>query len=197
MGRPSPSRIAALARAVGAGSPTCRDMKGTPRKDRDAIIHSGAMRKLFALYETAVEMLKRLDWFPVLLARLSIGLEFFLSGKGKLGKLHELTEYFVSLKIPAPAFNATLTATTALVCGALLVLGLLTRLAAAPLVVVMLVAIVTAHLKGLKEPFLSNFLYLVEWAFVVILVWLVFSGGGKVSLDHWLASRREKKTTSS
>jgi putative oxidoreductase len=155
------------------------------------------MGKMLALYGNVVEMLKRLDWLPLLLARVSIGLEFFLSGKGKLGKLHELTEYFASLKIPAPAFNATFTAATEFVCGLLLVAGLLTRLAAAPLVVVMIVAILTAQLKTLKEPFLSNFLYLVEWSFVVILVWLVFAGGGKASLDHWLVSRRNKKSASS
>jgi putative oxidoreductase len=150
------------------------------------------MEKLFALYDTLVGMLKRHDWVPVLLARLSIGLEFFLSGKEKLGKLGELTTYFASLNIPAPGFNATLTATTELVCGLLLVIGLATRLAAAPLVVVMAVAIVTAQLKTVKEPFLSHFLYLAEWSFVVILVWLVFVGGGKASVDHWLASRRRR-----
>jgi putative oxidoreductase len=150
------------------------------------------MQTILALYRQVVELLKRFDWAPILLARLSIGLEFFLSGKGKLGKLGELTEYFASLKIPAPGVNAALTATTETVCGALLVLGLLTRFAAAPLVVVMGVAIVTAQLKTVKEPFLSNFLYLVEWSFVVILVWLVFAGGGKASLDHLIASRRRK-----
>jgi putative oxidoreductase len=148
------------------------------------------MPTVLALYEKVVSLLKRNEWAPLLLARLSIGLEFFLSGKGKLGKLDELTQYFVSLKIPAPGFNAAFTATTELVCGALLTVGLLTRLAAAPLVVVMLVAIATAQLKTLKEPFLSNFLYLAEWAFVVILVVLVFRGGGKASLDELIGARR-------
>jgi putative oxidoreductase len=148
------------------------------------------MQTILALYRRVVELLRRSDWVPILLARLSIGLEFFLSGKGKLGKLDELTAYFATLGIPAPGLNATVTATTECVCGLLLVLGLATRLAAAPLVVVMIVAILTAQLKTLKDPFLSNFLYLAEWSFVVILVWLVFAGGGKVSLDHLIASRR-------
>jgi putative oxidoreductase len=143
-----------------------------------------------ALYEKFVSMLKRNEWVPLLLARLSIGLEFFLSGKGKLGKLDELTQYFVTLNIPAPGFNAAFTATTECVCGALITVGLWTRLAAAPLIVVMFVAIGTAQLKTVKEPFLSNFLYLVEWAYVVIFVVLLFRGGGKVSLDELFASRR-------
>jgi uncharacterized membrane protein YphA (DoxX/SURF4 family) len=54
----------------------------------------------------------------------------------------------------------------------------------------MIVAILTAQLKTVKEPFLSNFLYLAEWSFVVILVWLIFVGGGRLSLDRLLASRR-------
>jgi putative oxidoreductase len=148
------------------------------------------MQTILTRYEKLTAALQRNDWAPVLLARLSIGLEFFLSGKGKLGKLGELTEYFKTLGIPAPGANAALTATTECVCGLLLVVGLGTRLAAAPLVVVMVVAILTAQLKTVKEPFLSNFLYLAEWSFVVILVWLVFVGGGRVSLDRLIASRR-------
>jgi putative oxidoreductase len=149
------------------------------------------MLNIAALYEKVTLALQRNDWAPILLARLSIGLEFFLSGKGKLGRLGELTEEFKTLGIPAPGLNATVTATTECVCGALLVVGLGTRLAAAPLVVVMIVALLTAQIKTVKEPFLSNFLYLAEWSFVVILVWLVFAGGGKVSLDRVIASRRQ------
>ena len=63
-----------------------------------------------------------------------------------------------------PEINAPFVATTEFVCGALLVLGLGTRLAAIPLIVLMLVAITTAFLPKLAEPYLANFFYLSESA---------------------------------
>ena len=51
----------------------------------------------------------------------------------------------------------------------------------------MFVAILTAKVAEVHT--LSDFLYLSEPAFFVIFVWLVFSGPGKVSLDHLIAKR--------
>jgi putative oxidoreductase len=48
--------------------------------------------------------------------------------------------------------------------------------AAAPLAIVMFVAILTAKIEEVHT--LSDFLYLSEPAFLVIFVWLVFSGPG-------------------
>jgi putative oxidoreductase len=136
--------------------------------------------KIFAAFE-------RLTWIPILLARLAMGYEFLSSGLGKIKDIPKLTAYFVELGIPMPGVNAALTATTELICGLLLLLGLGTRFAAAALTCVMTVAILTAKLKEAHT--LSDFLYLSEPAFVVIFIWLVFSGAGKMSLDHLIAKR--------
>ena len=148
------------------------------------------MQWIVATYKRVVELLEGAHWLPILLARLSIGLEFFLSGNGKLARLDWFAGELARMGVPFPELNAPFVATTEFVCGGLLVLGLGTRLAAIPLIIVMLVAIPTGFLPHLKEPYLANFLYLAEWAFIVILVWLVFAGGGKASLDHVIASRK-------
>ena len=65
-----------------------------------------------------------LSWLSPSLARLTAGWIFFQSGWGKLHDLGKVTDYFISLGLPAPAFQAELTATTEFVCGTLLLLGL-------------------------------------------------------------------------
>ena len=52
--------------------------------------------------------------------------------------------FFTELGIPAPQFQAPLAATAELVCGALLLVGLFTRVATLPLIGVMAVALLTA-----------------------------------------------------
>jgi putative oxidoreductase len=124
-------------------------------------------------------------WLPALAGRLAMAGEFIPSGLGKVTNLPKLATYFAELGIPAPALNAAASATTELVCGALLLVGLATRFAAAALTVVMTVAILTAKLRDVHT--LGDFFYLPEPAYIVIFLWLIFAGAGKVSADHWIA----------
>ena len=142
-------------------------------------------------YQFAADLLKRLnqlDWIPILLVRLSVGLLFFESGRGKLFvKFDELVKYFGELGIPLPYLNALVTASIEFVGGICLILGVATRIFSAPLAFIMLVAILTAQLKTVHT--LGDFLFLPEVLLLTIFIWLVFSGPGKVSLDHLLARR--------
>lgn len=132
--------------------------------------------------------LSELEWIPILLVRLSVGLLFFESGRGKLFfKLQELGEYFVQLGIPLPHLNAFVTASIEFFGGICLILGLATRVVSVPLAFIMFVAILTAQIKNVKT--LGDFLYLPEVLLLVIFVWLVFSGPGRVSIDHFLARK--------
>ncbi len=149
------------------------------------------MEKLFALVERVYRWLGRNTWVPALVARLAMAGEFLSSGWGKLGNLAKLTAYFQELGIPAPGLNATAAALTEFVGGALLLLGLGTRFAAAALSVVMTVAIFTARIKEAHS--IGDFFYLSEPCYLVIFLWLIFLGGGKVSIDHLLAQRRAGK----
>ena len=138
--------------------------------------------------------LEGVEWVARLVVRLAVGLEFFGSGLGKLGKLSGLIQYFRSLGIPAPEIQAPFVAATELLCGALIVVGLLTRPAAVMLGGVMLVAIVTAaapekHITASWHGLLE-FLYLPEVLLLLLLAWLVVAGPGRASLDARLGRRR-------
>jgi putative oxidoreductase len=67
------------------------------------------------------------------------------------------------------------------------VVGLLTPLSALVLVVDMIVAIATNRIHSIEETgifaWLDDFLYLPEVLYVLILIWLIFSGPGRYSLD--------------
>jgi len=141
--------------------------------------------------------LEGVEWVARLVVRLAVGLEFFGSGLGKLGKLSGLIQYFRSLGIPAPEIQAPFVAATELLCGALIVVGLLTRPAAVMLCGVMLVAIVTAaapekHITASWHGLLE-FLYLPEVVLLLLLAWLVMAGPGPSSLDARLGRRPRRE----
>lgn len=68
-----------------------------------------------------------------------------------------------------------------LVCGALLCIGLLSRIAALPLIGTMVVAITTAQWQNVDS---FGALYgLSEFLYIVIFAWIAASGPGPVALD--------------
>lgn len=143
---------------------------------------------MISLVRATLGTLERFQWFPILLARLAVGGLFFESGRGKLlYKLEELGEFFTQLGIPFPHFNAVFTASTELVGGFCLLLGVATRLMSIPLTFIMIVAIATSEIT--KVSTLGDFLYLPEVFLAVLCIWFVFSGPGKVSLDQLIANK--------
>lgn len=140
-----------------------------------------------ALSTLARRLGERLDFLPLLLARLTVGYVFVHSGWGKLHHLPDVIEYFRGLGIPAPELQAPLSASTELIAGTLVLLGLLTRVASLPLVVIMLVALGTAKREEIES--LNALFGLVEYVYIVLLVHLVVKGGGAASLDALLGRR--------
>jgi putative oxidoreductase len=132
-----------------------------------------------------------LDWLPPSLARLTVGWIFFQSGWGKLHDLAKVTDYFIQLGLPAPAFQARLTATTEFACGALLLLGLCTRFAVVPLTITMIVAIRTALWDQVDS--LGSLFGLAEFLYITLLVWLGTNGAGPLSLDHLIEGLIERR----
>jgi putative oxidoreductase len=98
-----------------------------------------------------------------------------------------MAERFAGWGIPLPAFNAALSGYTELIGGALVMLGLATRLAAIPLCINMIVAILVVNLRKVSD--LDDFVELSEPLYALCFVWLFFSGPGRASLDH-LVERR-------
>jgi putative oxidoreductase len=145
---------------------------------------------------TFVSELHSLEWLGILLARVAVGLLFFLSGRGKLfvpERREQMRQTLVEAHIPFPDFNALFVSTVEFVCGLLLVLGALTPLVCALLACVIIVAIATTAIHNLKTSspaeWLAAFLYLPEALYLVILIWLFFSGPGWLSVDHLLLQR--------
>lgn len=82
-----------------------------------------------------------------LIIRLMVGGIFFFEGMQKFLYPGELgSGRFAKIGIPAPEFFGPFVGLFELACGLLLVIGLCTRLAAVPLIITMLVALVTVKI---------------------------------------------------
>ena len=136
-----------------------------------------------------LSLAERLSFLGPTLARLTLGVVFITSGWGKLQGLDKVTQFFTELGIPAPGFNAVLASTAEFVCGGLLLVGLLSRLASIPLIVTMIVAILTAKRDALHG--VADLLGFEEWTYIVMALWIAVAGPGPLSLDRavqsWLA----------
>lgn len=129
----------------------------------------------------------RIAWLGPLVVRVVIGVAFVVTGWGKLHNLDQVTSFFTELHIPAPHANAVFVSCVELVGGALLILGLGTRIAALLLIGVMAVAIVTAKLPEAEH--LIDLVSTIELTYLAVFVWLLLAGGGAASIDHALARR--------
>lgn len=145
---------------------------------------------------TFISELHTWEWFAILLARLAVGLLFFLSGRGKLfvpERREQMRQTLLEAHVPFPNFNTIFVSMVEFVFGSFLVLGFATPLACVMLGCVMIMAIATTAIRNIKAPpllgWLSEFLYLPEVLSLVILVWLFLSGPDWFSLDHLIASR--------
>jgi putative oxidoreductase len=143
---------------------------------------------LHKLETTALHWIERIAFLGPLLARVTVGAVFLISGWGKLHNLDKVSEFFTELGIPAPHIQAVFVSWVELVCGGLVLLGLATRLASIPLICTMLVALITAKAEEIAG--VSDLLGTLEFAYIALLVWLTVSGAGAVSLDRVLARRR-------
>lgn len=131
----------------------------------------------------------------LLLVRLYWGWQFIVTGWGKVNNLEKVTNFFTTLGIPFPGLNAPFVAGLELVGGVLLVLGLASRPIGLMLSVNMLVAYVTADWEAFSsfiadpDKFMAAAPFPFLWASLMSLIF----GGGKLSVDHWIASRTEAK----
>lgn len=121
-------------------------------------------------------------WLGPLVARITVGWVFLWAGWGKLGALPQVIDNFREWGVMAPEIMAPLVSGFEFIGGVMLLLGLFTRISAAPLVLVMIVAI-----KSVFWDRVDSFDYLLglgEFAYLAIFLWLSVAGPGAVSLDH-------------
>ena len=146
----------------------------------------GPKRFLSAMiYDLPVALGDKMSWLGPLLARVTVGWVFATTGWGKLHGLKKVIDYFADLGIPYPQIQAPFASANEFVCGVLVLLGLGTRIASIPLIVVMLVAIRTAQWENVDST--AALLGLLEWSYVAIFAWLAIAGPGPVSIDALVA----------
>jgi putative oxidoreductase len=139
------------------------------------------------VHERVAAVLARIQWLSPLLLRIAIGVTFAVTGWGKLHNLDKITAYFDSLGIPGASVQAPFVATVEFVGGIVLILGLGTRIAAALLSGVMIVATLTAIWPDTGG--VVALLGTIEIAYLLVFVHLVIHGAGAASIDHLVARR--------
>ena len=97
---------------------------------------------------------------------------------------------FTKIGIPMPELMAPFVGVVEIVCGALLLLGLLTRLAAIPLIIVMMVAIASTKIPiGMEKGFWAMVHEArTDYSMLLGCLFLLITGGGRWSLDAGVAS---------
>ena len=123
-------------------------------------------------------------WAAPLAVRITVGVVFMGTGWTKLHNLPAITRNFTNLGIPAPEILTPFVSGVEFVGGLLLLVGLLTRFAAVPLMIVMVVAIVSAKAGDIDS--LETFLGFEEVSYFVMFAWLAIAGPGPISLDHFI-----------
>ena len=123
----------------------------------------------------------------LLIIRVVVGLTLATHGLNKIfggGKIAGTTGWFASMGMKMPKANAWLAALTEIGSGVFLALGFLTPLAAAGLVAIMVVALITTHRKN--GWFIFNPGGGIEYVVVLAAVGigLACAGPGEWSIDH-------------
>lgn len=159
------------------------------------------MRLLDSEIETA--------WHATVLIRLMVGAVFFTEGLQKfLYPALRGAGRFEKIGFPNPEFWGYFVGTFETVCGAMVLAGLWTRMAAVPLVVIMLVAIITTKIPilfgqgfgpfGVRDVPFYGFLSMAhemrtDWSMLLGSLYLVLAGGGPWSLDLTLGEKRRRR----
>ncbi len=145
-------------------------------------------------------------WF--VLIRLLVGWVFLAEGILKYTRADALgAGRFAKIGFPSPAVLAQFVGAVEIVCGALVIAGLFTRLASVPLLIDIVVAIVSTKVPILigrgfwmfaapsAKPFgVGTMLHeaRTDLSMLLGLILLLLSGGGRWSLDAVLARRRRR-----
>jgi putative oxidoreductase len=123
----------------------------------------------------------------IFLIRLAVGLIFFTQGVLKFTDPNMGVGRFTRIGFPHPYFTTHFVGTFEIVCGLLVLLGLLTRAAAVPLLIIICTAIATTKIPELSRAH-QGFWYMVsdartDFAMLCSLLFLIAAGGGSWSLD--------------
>ena len=122
--------------------------------------------------------------------RLAVGLIFFTQGALKYVDPNMGVNRFAKIGFPHPYFIAHFVGTFEMVCGFLVLIGLVIRIAAIPLLIVICTAIATTKMPELSRPN-QGFWFMVsdartDFSMLMSLLFLIVAGAGSWSLDSHL-----------
>ncbi|MDP3927958.1 MAG: DoxX family protein [Bacteroidota bacterium] len=121
-----------------------------------------------------------------ILIRLMVGAVFLSEGIQKfLFPAIRGAGRFEKIGLPAPEFLGNLVGGFEILCGALILVGLLTRLASLPLIIIMLVAFTTTKAEVLENQGFWELLHgsRTDWSMLLGSIFLLIKGGGYASVD--------------
>lgn len=124
-----------------------------------------------------------------ILIRLMVGIVFLSEGIQKfLFPAIRGAGRFKEIGLPLPDFLGSFVGTVEILCGALVLLGLFTRIASIPLIITMLVAISTTKVEILVNNGFWAMMHAGRTDLAMLLgsIFLLFKGGGLWSLDKRL-----------
>ena len=124
--------------------------------------------------------------------RLAVSLIFFSQGILKFTDAKMGVDRFTRIGFPHPYFTAHFVGSFEIVCGFLVLLGLWTRAASVPLLIIITTAIASTKIPELFRPG-QGFWYMVsdartDFAMFCSLVFLILVGGGAWALEEWRGS---------
>ncbi|AHM62386.1 DoxX family protein [Flammeovirgaceae bacterium 311] len=138
----------------------------------------------------------RTDHAPTtILIRLMVGAVFLSEGIQKF--LFPDTRgagRFEKIGLPEPEFLGYFVGSFEVLCGLLILLGLLTRLAAIPLIIIMLVAIATTKAEVLANEGFWPMMHgsRTDWSMLLGSIYLLIKGGGRWSADAALQNNTHR-----
>lgn len=97
---------------------------------------------------------------------------------------------FSKIGLPSPETWATAVGTTEIICGALVLMGLLSRLATVPLIAIMLSALTLTKVEILAEQGIWKMFHesRTDWAMLLGNIFLLIKGAGRWSFDRALSN---------
>jgi putative oxidoreductase len=134
----------------------------------------------------------------IVFIRLAVGLIFFTQGILKYTDPKMGVIRFAHIGFPHPFFTAHFVGTFEIVCGFLVLIGLVTRLASLPLLIVISTAIATTKIPELFRQG-QGFWFMVsdaraDFAMLCSLIFLLTMGAGQLSWDARWSSRRASES---
>jgi putative oxidoreductase len=130
----------------------------------------------------------------ILLIRMAVGLIFVTQGILKYTDPNLGVNRFARIGFPHPVFTAHFVGLFEIVCGLLVFLGVWTRLASVPLLIIISTAIATTKIPEFFRAH-QGFWFMVsdgrtDFAMFCCLLFLIIAGGGACALDRKIGRRK-------